>query len=224
MTEASEFIEANVDEYMDDILKHGFAQCTGYYFEPSLTVFNVGLYCNGEDMGYTEEVLGMSFDGDAVDKLGMLNALPADVRNAYGSVEDYGGDWDKGWVWYDESANASAVGSKAVLDYLNHVDTIYWDKATVKISDPEDTEVLAEYQFPDPDKYTILDNYPELEDDPEAYDAEYDEEMNEIDEDRAHANFTLEFKWCAGGTVNFSFADGSSVRVPFDDMDEMDEE
>ena len=116
MTQASEFIEANVDEYMDDILKHGFAQCTGYYFEPSLNVHNVELYCNGEDMGDPQFALGAEFNDYELGVFDILNALPADVRNAYGTVDDYGGDWDNGWVMYDESPNASMVGSKAVLD------------------------------------------------------------------------------------------------------------
>lgn len=224
MTQASEFIEANADEYMDDILKHGFAQCTGYYFEPTLNLYNVELRCNGEDMGDPRFAFGAEFNDDNVALFDILNALPADVRNAYGTVSDYGGNWEKGWIWYDESANASAIGSKAVLDYLNHVDTIYYDNATEKITNPGIIEELREYQFPDPDKQDILDKYPELEDDPEVYDTEYDEEMNAIEDERADANFTVEFQWIAGGEVHFNFADGSSVRVPFDDMDEMDEE
>ena len=223
MTQAGDFIEANTDEYTDDILKHGFAQCTGYYFEPTLNLYNVELCCNGEDMGDPQFAFGAEFNGDNVALFDILNALPADVRNAYGTVELSGGNWEKGWVMYEESSNASAIGSKAVLDYLNHVDTIYYDNATEKISDPELHDALAEYQFPDPDKETILSDYPELENDPEAYDTEYDEEMNEIEDDRDSASFTVEFQWIASGEVNFSFADGSSVRVPFDDMVEMEE-
>lgn len=220
MTQAGEFVKTYQGKNTEDILKNGFEQSESYYFKPMLYLKNVELDCDGEDMGTPEDVLGMSFDDDAVDKLGMLYALPSDLINIYGSAEFADGNWGEGWIEYagDKDGN-----TKDIFDYLKHVGMGYWDKGSEDIDTPGIQDELAEYQFPDPDKEIILDCHPELEDDPEAFDTEYDYEMDKVEDDRRDASFTVEFDYLADGEVQFTFADGSMAEVPLNDLDKIAE-
>jgi hypothetical protein len=220
MTQAGSFIETYQGKNVETILKNGFKQSESYVFKPTLYVKDVELQCNGEDMGSPEDVLGMSFDDDAVDKLGMLYALPSDLIHAYNSAMFSDGNWGEGWIEYSGDKDGY---TKDIFDYLKHVGGGYWDKASEDIDTPGIEDALAEYQFPDPDAEDILGNYPELEDDPEAYDTEYDKEMNEVEDDRMGSSFTVEFDYMADGEVQLNFADGSTVEVPLNDLDGIEE-
>ena len=220
MTQAGKFVEDNQGKEVEDILKNGFEQSESYYFKPTLYVKNVELDCDGEDMGTPEDVLGMSFDDDAVDNLGMLYALPSDLFNIYGSAVFSDGTWDEGWIEY---AGDKDGYTKDIFNYLKHVGGGYWDKASEDIDTPGIEDALEEYQFPDPDDGAILADHPELEGDPEAFDTEYDREMNEVEDDRRDASFTVEFDYLADGEVQFTFADGSVVEVPLNDLDKIEE-